>query len=698
MIPALGEFALWIALPIALWGCALAFLGGRWLRGDLILSAERSTYAVFGLLFVASAGLIVAFMGDRFDYWYVYNYSSTNLHPFFKFSGLWAGQRGSLLFWALNLSFFSVLAVWLNRRRNRELMPYANGVLLAVTSFFIIITLFVTPPFEQLGFTPSDGRGLNPQLQNYWMTIHPPTLYLGFTAFTVPFAFAIAALLSGRLDARWIEGTRRWVLTSWFFLTLGIIFGMRWAYEELGWGGYWFWDPVENASLLPWLVATAFVHSIMIQENRGMLKVWNMGLVVLTFLMTIFATFLTRSGLIESVHSFAQNLTIAWIFLGFLGVVGTLSLGLIFWRLPLLHSERQFESLLSREAAFLLNNLVLLGAAFAVTWGTMFPLITEGLIGSRVAVGPPFFNQVNIPIGLVLLALMGIGPVIAWRKASARNLKRNFLLPTALGLAVGAVLYVAGVRHHYAWLTFTIGTFVLTIIVIEFWKGTRARARIEAENHFTAFIHLVRRNRRRWGGYIVHVGVVIMFMGFAGSAFDREARESLIPGESMSIVSAFGHEYTLTYQGLSTHQDPNMWRVIALMSIQRDGVEVGTMTTERQMVVAPPQPITEVGIRSTLFEDLYVILSTLDEQVGMGNEPQHQRATFQVLVNPLVPWIWYGGLIVAAGTLVALWPGAGVPTRIPAPGAGSGTAPGAERRREEASRPERAADPAAPVG
>ena len=698
MIPELGEFALWISLPIALWGCVLAFLGGFRSRGDLVLSAERSTYAVFFLVALASLGIIVAFLQDRFEYWYVYNYSSRELHDFFKVSGLWAGQRGSLVFWALNLGFFSTLAIWMNRRRNRELMPYVNGVLLLVLSFFIGITLFVTPPFEQLGFTPGDGRGLNPQLQNYWMTIHPPTLYLGFTAFTVPFAFAIAALVSGRLDARWIQVTRKWVLSSWFFLTLGIIFGMRWACEELGWGGYWFWDPVENASLLPWLVATAFVHSIMIQENRGMLKVWNMGLVVLTFLMTIFATFLTRSGLIESVHSFAQNLTIAWIFLGFLGVVGTLSLGLIFWRLPLLHSERQFESLLSREAAFLLNNLVLLGAAFAVTWGTMFPLITEGLIGSRVAVGPPFFNQVNIPIGLVLLALMGIGPVIAWRKASARNLKRNFLLPTALGLAVGAVLYVAGVRHHYAWLTFTIGTFVLTIIVIEFWKGTRARARIEAENHFTAFIHLVRRNRRRWGGYIVHVGVVIMFMGFAGSAFDREARESLIPGESMSIVSAFGHEYTLTYQGLSTHQDPNMWRVIALMSIQRDGVEVGTMTTERQMVVAPPQPITEVGIRSTLFEDLYVILSTLDEQVGMGNEPQHQRATFQVLVNPLVPWIWYGGLIVAAGTLVALWPGAGVPTRIPAPGAGSGTAPGAERRREEASRPERAADPAAPVG
>jgi cytochrome c-type biogenesis protein CcmF len=665
VIPELGEFALWIALPIALWGCVLAFLGGKWARGDLILSAERSNYAVFFLLILASAGIITAFLQDRFEYWYVYNYSSRNLDTWFKIAGLWAGQRGSLVFWAVNLAFFSSIAVWFNRRRNRELMPYVNGTLLAVISFFIAITVFVTPPFEQLGFTPGDGRGLNPQLQNYWMTIHPPTLYLGFTAFTVPFAFGIAALLSARLDSRWIQLTRKWILTSWFFLTLGIIFGMRWAYEELGWGGYWFWDPVENASLLPWLVATAFLHSVMIQENRGMLKVWNMGLVVLTFLMTIFATFLTRSGLIESVHSFAQNLTIAWIFLGFLGVSGAISLVLIIWRLPLLRSDRQFESLLSRESAFLLNNLALLGVAFAVTWGTMFPLFTEGLTGSRIAVGPPFFNQVNIPIGLALLALMGIGPVIAWRKASARNLRKNFLIPTVFGVVVGAVLFGIGVRHTQALLTFALGAFVLSIIVIEFVKGTRARARIEEEGHVTAFFHLVRRNRRRWGGYIVHVGVVIMFMGFAGAAYDVEVTQNLGPGETLRIDSPFGHEYALTYQGLSTHQDPNMWRVIALFSVERDGVDLGTMTTERQMIVAPPQPITEVGIRSTLFEDLYVILSALDQEVGLGNAPQFQRATFRVMVNPLVPWIWYGGLIIAAGTLIALWPGAGAPKRRP---------------------------------
>jgi cytochrome c-type biogenesis protein CcmF len=433
----LGEFALWIALPVSIWGGVLAFLGGKWGRGDLVLSAERSVYAVFALTLVASLGIIAAFLGNRYEYWYVYNYSSRELDTWFKVAGLWAGQRGSLLFWALNLAFFSSIAVWFNRRKNREFMPYVSGVLLGVLAFFLLITLFITPPFEQLAFTPPDGRGLNPQLQNYWMTIHPPTLYLGFTAFTVPFAFGIAALLSGRLDARWIQLTRKWILLSWFFLSLGIVFGMRWAYEELGWGGYWFWDPVENASLLPWLVATAFLHSIMIQESRGMLKVWNMSLLSLTFILTIFATFLTRSGLIESVHSFALSLEIAYAFLAFMVVLAVLCTVLIVKRLPEMQSERQFESFFSREAAFLLNNLVLLGATFAVLWGTMFPLITEGITGSKVAVGPPFFNQVNIPIGLVLLALMGIGPVIAWRKASPRNLKRNFLLPTVVGLVTG---------------------------------------------------------------------------------------------------------------------------------------------------------------------------------------------------------------------------------------------------------------------
>ena len=664
----LGEFALWIALPVGLWGATLGFLGGRKQRGDLVLSAERSVYAVFFLLILASAGIITAFVTDRFEYWYVANYSNRALDTFYKVSGLWAGQRGSLVFWVLLLSMFSCIAVFTNRNKNREFMPYVVGVLLSVSSFFLIVLLFAdVNPFERLAFTPADGRGLNPQLQNYWMTIHPPTLYLGFTSFTVPFAFAIAALLTGKLDTRWISITRGWILLSWFFLANGIIFGMRWAYQELGWGGYWFWDPVENASLLPWLTATAFLHSIQIQENRGMLKVWNMSLVSLTFLLTIFATFLTRSGLIESVHTFAENTTIAMIFLTFLGVVTGICVLLIAWRYPLLKSENQIQSFISRESAFLFNNLIFLGAAFAIMWGTLLPLITEGLTGRAITVGPPFFNRVNLPIGIALLALMGIGPVIAWRKASRRNLAKNFIWPVVVGTAVVAGLYIQGARQTMALITFGVAAFVVTVISVEFVKGTRARAHIEGEGIPRAFVHLVMRNRRRWGGYIVHLGVVMIFTAFAGAAFDREVTQTLDPGESVSIQSAFGHEYTLTYQGLSSPRGQNMLRqAVALMTVERNGVPVGSLTAEKRLYTTWEAPVTEVGIRSTPFEDLYLILERLEDLGGaFENDASSQRATFEVQVNILVGWIWYGGMILTIGSLIAMWPSKAAVTPAP---------------------------------
>jgi cytochrome c-type biogenesis protein CcmF len=664
-VTALGEFALWIALPVSFWGMAMGFVGGHQKRGDLVLSAERSVYLVFALLFVSSLGVVNAFLTDQFQYWYVANYSNRELDPFFKLSGLWAGQRGSLLFWAVLLAFFSAICVFLNRRRNREFMPYVVGILQGILAFFVVVLLFAAVnPFEQLGFTPVDGAGLNPQLQNYWMTIHPPVLYLGFTAFSIPFAFAVAALLTGRTDSRWIVLTRKWTLLSWFFLANGIVFGMRWAYEELGWGGYWFWDPVENASLLPWLTATAFVHSIMIQENRGMLKVWNMSLVVLTFLLTIFATFLTRSGLIESVHTFAQNTSIALIFLAFMGSILIASVVLIVYRLPVLRSENQIQSFLSRESAFLFNNLILLGAAFAVLWGTIFPLVSEAFTGEQISVGPPFFNRVNIPIGLVLLALTGIGPDIAWRRATRRNLKRNFAIPVAVGGLVAAVLWGLGARNGYALITFGISSFVLTIIGVEFWKGTRARARIEGEGFFSAILHLIGRNRRRWGGYIVHVGVVLIFTAFAGRAFEVEVRKTMNPGETVSVASPFGHTYSLTYEGISSSREANFDRWAALLSIQKDGTAVGAMTTERRFYRVNQQMVTEVGIRSTMVEDLYVILADVEDFEGIvANDPDAQRIVAQVMVNPLVGWIWYGGVILTIGSLIALWPAADVRRR-----------------------------------
>jgi cytochrome c-type biogenesis protein CcmF len=644
---------------------AMGFVGGRQERGDLVLSGERSVHVVFLLLVVASIGVVTAFLTDQFQYWYVANYSNRELDTYFKLSGLWAGQRGSLLFWAVLLAFFSSVTVFLNRRRNREFMPYVVGVLQGILGFFLVVLLFAgVNPFEQLGFVPADGAGLNPQLQNYWMTIHPPVLYLGFTAFSIPFAFAMSALFNGRLDSRWIVVTRRWTLLSWFFLTNGIIFGMRWAYEELGWGGYWFWDPVENASLLPWLTATAFIHSIMIQENRGMLKIWNMSLVLLTFLLTIFATFLTRSGLIESVHSFAQNTGIALIFLAFMGSIFIAAVVLILYRVPELKSENQIESFLSRESAFLLNNLILLGAAFAILWGTIFPLVSEAFTGEQIAVGPPFFNRVNIPIGLALLALTGIGPVIAWRRASKRNLKRNFLVPVVVGVAVVAFFLARGVRDGWALATFGTSAFVLTIIGVEFWKGTRARARIEGEGVMAAFIHLIGRNRRRWGGYVVHLGVVMVFTAFAGSAFDQEIRKALNPGDTVTVSSPFGHAYTLTYEGISSSREGNFDRWVALMSVRRGGERIGAMTTERRFYRVNRQMVTEVGIRSTPLEDLYVILADVEDFEGIvANDPDAQRIVAEVQVNPLVSWIWYGGVIITIGSLIALWPTAEVRRR-----------------------------------
>ncbi len=658
----LGEFALWIALPVAVWGMALGFMGGRTQRGDLVLSAERGIYAVFILLILASLGVSAAFLGDKFEYWYVASYSNRELELFYKVTGLWAGQRGSLLFWALILGFFSSICVFQNRNKNREFMPYVAGVLQGVLLFFIVVLLFAdVNPFERLAFTPANGQGLNPQLQNYWMTIHPPTLYLGFTAFTIPFAFAVAALLNGRLDARWIQLTRRWILTSWLFLSVGIIFGMRWAYEELGWGGYWFWDPVENASLLPWLTATAFLHSIQIQESRGMLRVWNMSLVLVTFLLTIFATFLTRSGLIDSVHSFAQELRIAYIFLGFMGSILAGCVVLILYRLPKLQSENRIESFLSRESAFLFNNLMLLGFAFAVFWGTIFPLVAEGVTGEKISVGPPFFEKVNFPIGLVLLALAGIGPVIAWRRATKRNLKKNFTIPMGVLLAVATGLWVTGARHPLALVTWSICAFVLTIIGIEFWKGTRARARIEGEGYALALVHLVARNRRRWGGYIVHVAMVMIYFGFAGSAYNVDERFHVLPGDEVEVRSPFGHTYKLTYEGLSVSlgkgQRNLLWQTIATVSVQQDGKQKPLMTTEKRMYVTGDLPMTEVGIRSSVREDLYLILSALDDMEGaVRADSNAQGIDLQILIKPFVGWIWFGGIMLAIGTFVALWP------------------------------------------
>jgi cytochrome c-type biogenesis protein CcmF len=466
---------------MAAWTTTVSFAGGALKRPDLVASGERAMYATFGFVALASAGLITALVTHDFSLKYVASFSSANLPLVYTITAFWAGQAGSLLFWALILALYSALAVFGTRRRNRALAPYVAGTLGATLLFFLATLCLGASPFERLDWTPVDGRGMNPQLQNPGMAIHPPMLYLGYVATTVPFAYAVAALLSRKLDAEWLVAVRRWALVSWFFLTVGITLGMWWAYVELGWGGYWAWDPVENASLLPWLTGTAFLHSIMIQEKRGMLRKWNVTLVVSTFLLSILGTFITRSGIISSVHSFAQSPVGSW-FAGFLIVALVATVYLVGTRLKDLEAKAELESMVSREAAFLYNNLVLCGIAFSVLWGTLFPIVSEAVKGNKITVGPPFFNSVNVPLGLLLLALTGVGPLIAWRRASASNLRRQFTVPVLIGLAVGVALFALGMRDAYALVAYTLAGFVTGTILQEFWKGVGARVRMHDEN------------------------------------------------------------------------------------------------------------------------------------------------------------------------------------------------------------------------
>nr|MBA3260575.1 heme lyase CcmF/NrfE family subunit [Gemmatimonadales bacterium] len=597
----LGTFSLWMALLLGVWATIIAF-SGRWQdRPDLAASVTNASYGIFGALVVASISLWKGLASHDFNIEYVAAYTSRNLPDGYIFSAFWAGQKGSLLFWAVVLSLFAAVAQLITPRRYAPLMPYVAGVTSAVAAFFVCTMLFAANPFERLPFTPADGRGLNPQLQNPGMMIHPPMLYLGYISITIPFAFAVAALLTRGLDTGWIHAIRKWTLVSWLFLSIGITLGMWWAYVELGWGGYWAWDPVENASLLPWLTMTAFLHSVMIQEKRGMLKRWNLGLIIGTFLLSIFGTFITRSGVIASVHSFTQS-NVGYFFLGFLVVAGILSFTLLYTRWPLLKADVQLESVLSREAAFLFNNLLLVGIAFSVLWGTLFPILSELVRGSKITVGPPFFNRVNVPLGLLLLGLTGIGPLIAWRKASAANLKRQFIAPVTTGLVTLAVLLAAGVREFHALVALALAGFVAGTVAQEFYRGVRARVRMHGESVPLAFGRLVGRNRRRYGGYLVHVGVLIYFVAFSGMAFKREMEATLKPGEAVELASPFGHTYRLTHVGISQFEALNRIVSAATLSVEKDGESVGLLSSEKRQHVdsfkRPTfEPSTEVGIR-----------------------------------------------------------------------------------------------------
>jgi len=585
-------------------------------------------------------------------------------------ASLWGGQKGSLLFWGWLLSIYAALAIYLNRDKNRELMPYVVATLMVSAVFFILLNIFVSPPFEKLwaladgrviksvtqpvgssSFAPPDGRGLNPLLQHPAMAIHPPILYLGFVGFVVPFAFAIAALFTRRLDSQWLRTIRRWTIVPWFFLGIGLLLGGKWAYMELGWGGYWAWDPVENAALMPWLAGTAFIHSVMIQEKKNMLRVWNISLILLTYTLCIFGTFLTRSGVVSSVHSFARSDIAGW-FVGYLVLLIGGSAILVIKRLPDLKTKHHFDSVVSRESVFLLNNLVFLGALFAVFWGTIFPIVTEAIRGEKITVAAPFFNMVTIPIGLFLLFLTGVGPLVAWRKTSKKLLKKIFLKPSLSALIGLIIMLVAGIRHFYALVSLTLSIFVVATIVAEFHRGARARMRTNAENYFSALLRLLQKNKRRYGGYVVHFGMVVMFVGFTGKAFDTEKEQHLQIGESMQVRG-----YTLEYMDFQILDDANKTVYKAKMDVYKNGKKIKTFYPNKHFYKVQEQPTTEVVLRSTLLEDLYVVLAQPNED---------RSAVFKVYINPLVNLVWLSGLIITLGTFIILLPDAREKRMVPA--------------------------------
>ena len=647
----IGEYALLVALFVSIYALIVPLIGVKTGSGQLVRSGEAAIISVFALHSLASLALMAALYGNDYSLDYVYSYTNRELGAIYKLTAFWAGQKGSLLFWAWMLGLFTAIVIFQNRNVNRGLMPYVVSIIATVQVLFCLLTVAASPVFERMPFLPADGYGLNPMLQNPGMIFHPPTLYVGFVAFTIPYAFAMAALLSGRLGDVWIRTTRRWTIFAWLFLTFGNLFGANWAYVELGWGGYWAWDPVENASFLPWLTGTAFLHSVMLQEKKDMLKVWNMSLISITFLLTIFGTFITRSGLISSVHSFGES-TVGTYFGAFLIAVAGFSVYLIVTRLPLLKSKNELDSVLSRESSFMFNNLMLLGAAFAVLWGTMFPMISELVRGQKITVGPPFFNQVMVPIGLTLLLLTGICPLISWRKATWSSVRKNFVVPLALTGALAAVIFTLGAKNALPLASLTICAFVTSTILTEIVRGAMARGATSSESFPVALVNLFLRNKRRYGGYMVHIGAVMCFVGFTGAWYNQEVEKTLKPGDQIHIKN-----YTLTYYKYEeSRPKTTVQEIRAWMLVEKDGQKLGYMIPERNTYIMrdwrggeQPQPTSEVAIRSTFVEDLYVIFASLNED---------ETATFKVHVNPLVAWLWIGGTVMGFGGLFAIWPDA----------------------------------------
>jgi cytochrome c-type biogenesis protein CcmF len=642
----LGRAALVICLGLSVYAAAAGAYAAYRGRRRLSLSARNALIAAFGAAVVAIAVLFAAFLRHDFSFTYVAQHSSRRLPGMYTLSALWGGQEGSLLFWLLILTGFSAAVVLVNRRSAPDLVAWVVPVLGGVAIFFSFMLVAVSSPFDTQ-VAPADGAGLNPSLQNVHMLIHPVLLYLGYVGLTVPFAFGVGSMLARRSDERWIIATRRWTLAAWGFLGVGQLLGAHWAYVEVGWGGYYAWDPVENAALMPWLASTAFLHSVMVQEKKGMLKIWNMLLVVGGFLLALFGTFLTRSGILSSIHSFTESPLGGW-FLGFIAIVTVFSLALIFARLPLLRSRTKFESLASREASFLYNNLLLVAFCLTILWGVLYPILSEAVRGEKSHVSGPYYNFFLHVFGLPLLLLMGIGPLLAWRRTSLRALGRTFLWPAAVSLVAGAALLAAGAGSSIPGLiAYTFSAFVIASIVVEFVRGTTARKAVAGGSWPRAFSSLVARNRRRYGGYVVHAAIVLLAIGIAGSgAYDTTRQAKLRPGQAMQIRG-----YTLTYRRIVRSHSENAQEVRALVDLRSGGHPDGTLSAGRNFYPVERVPSTEVAIRSNLLtgEDLYLIAQQIDP---------NGTVFFKAEVLPLVNLLWLAGLLFIGGTLIALWPDA----------------------------------------
>ena len=644
-MPALGNFVLLASFVVAAYAIAASVAGARRRSLRLVESGIGAFYAVTALMTVASGVLVHAFVTDNYSIRYVQRYSDTAQPLAYKIASYWGGLDGSIMFWVFLLGIFGAIAVHVNRVRHRELIPYVVAIIAATEMFFIFLMVVHKNPFSTFLTTPpADGAGLNPLLQNFYMAIHPPSLYIGFVAMTIPFAFGMAALITGHLDDAWLRAVRRWTMVGWLALSFGLTLGMLWAYEELGWGGYWGWDPVENAGLLPWFTATAFLHSVMVQERRGMLRVWNMTLVITTFFLTIFATFMTRSGVVQSVHAFGEDPELARLFTIFMVAILVFSFGLVIYRLPLLRSRNELDSWVSRESAFLANNWILLFSAFFVLFATMFPTLSEALTGERLTVGPPFFNKWMLPIGLALLALTGVGPLLAWRKSTTANLIDQFLRPALFAFVVSGALVALGVRVWSSGICFALVAFVFGTIAQEFIRGAEVRRAASGSDRITAMIGLVSRSKRRYGGYIVHVGIALMFLGFAGEGFKNEGEALLKPGEQFTVS-----HFTVKHDALRVTNDAQKQMITGHVTVLDDGRPIATMQPAKWFYAKREnEPTTEVAIRRGVGEDLYIVLA--------GYDAAEQSATYAVTVNPLVNWIWFGFAVLAFGTILAMLP------------------------------------------